>query len=62
MVLAMLVMLYFAGKIADFVDRHPTIKVLRLSFPDSDWRDARRGRTGPTHRQRVHLRGDVASR
>jgi predicted tellurium resistance membrane protein TerC len=32
MVIAMLVMLYFAGPIADFVDRHPTIKVLALSF------------------------------
>jgi predicted tellurium resistance membrane protein TerC len=32
MVLAMLVMLYFAGPISDFVDRHPTIKVLALSF------------------------------
>ncbi len=32
MVLAMLVMLYFAGPIAHFVDRHPTIKVLALSF------------------------------
>ncbi len=32
MVLAMLVMLYFAGPIAEFVDRHPTIKVLALSF------------------------------
>jgi predicted tellurium resistance membrane protein TerC len=32
MVLAMLVMLYFAGSIAHFVDRHPTIKVLALSF------------------------------
>jgi predicted tellurium resistance membrane protein TerC len=32
MVLAMLVMLYFAGPIADFVDRHPTLKVLALSF------------------------------
>jgi predicted tellurium resistance membrane protein TerC len=32
MVLAMLVMLYFAGRIAEFVDRHPTIRVLALSF------------------------------
>ncbi len=32
MVLAMLVMLYFAGPIADFVDKHPTIKVLALAF------------------------------
>jgi predicted tellurium resistance membrane protein TerC len=32
MVLSMLVMLYFAGRIAEFVDRHPTIKVLALSF------------------------------
>jgi predicted tellurium resistance membrane protein TerC len=32
MVIAMLVMLYFAGPIADFVDKHPTIKVLALSF------------------------------
>ena len=32
MVLAMLVMLYFAGPIADFVDRHPTVKVLALAF------------------------------
>ncbi len=31
-VLAMLVMLYFAGPIANFVDRHPTIKVLALAF------------------------------
>lgn len=32
MVLAMLVMLYFAKGISDFVDRHPTVKVLALSF------------------------------
>ncbi|HSQ58272.1 MAG TPA: TerC family protein [Gemmata sp.] len=32
MVIAMLVMLYFAGPIATFVDRHPTIKVLALAF------------------------------
>ena len=32
MVLAMLVMLYFAGPIAHFVEKHPTIKVLALSF------------------------------
>jgi predicted tellurium resistance membrane protein TerC len=32
MVIAMLVMLYFAGSIADFVDRHPTVKVLALAF------------------------------
>lgn len=31
-ILAMLVMLYFAGPIANFVDRHPTIKVLALAF------------------------------
>jgi predicted tellurium resistance membrane protein TerC len=31
-VIAMGVMLFFAGPIADFVDRHPTIKVLALSF------------------------------
>ncbi len=32
MVIAMLVMLYFAGPIAHFVEKHPTIKVLALSF------------------------------
>ncbi|HEX4610585.1 MAG TPA: TerC family protein [Urbifossiella sp.] len=32
MVLAMLVMLAFAGPIGDFVDRHPTVKVLALAF------------------------------
>jgi predicted tellurium resistance membrane protein TerC len=32
MVIAMLVMLWFAGPIARFVDRHPTIKVLALAF------------------------------
>ncbi len=32
MVLAMMVMLYFATPIAHFVDRHPTVKVLALSF------------------------------
>lgn len=32
MVIAMLVMLYFARPIGDFVDRHPTVKILALSF------------------------------
>jgi predicted tellurium resistance membrane protein TerC len=32
MVLAMLVMLIFAGTISDFVTRHPTLKILALSF------------------------------
>lgn len=32
MVIAMLVMLYFAGPISNFVDRHPTVKVLALAF------------------------------
>jgi predicted tellurium resistance membrane protein TerC len=31
-VLAMLVMLLFAGAIGDFVNRHPTLKMLALSF------------------------------
>jgi predicted tellurium resistance membrane protein TerC len=32
MVIAVGVMLVFAGKIGDFVDRHPTVKILALSF------------------------------
>ena len=32
MVIAVGVMLVFAGKIGDFVDRHPTVKMLALSF------------------------------
>jgi predicted tellurium resistance membrane protein TerC len=32
MVLAVIVMLIFAGKIGDFVNRHPTMKILALSF------------------------------
>lgn len=32
MVIAMLVMVYFAGPIGDFVEHHPTVKVLALSF------------------------------
>lgn len=32
MVLAMLVMLWFSGPLSNFVDRHPTVKVLALSF------------------------------
>ena len=32
MILAMLVMLVFAGYISEFVTRHPTLKVLALSF------------------------------
>jgi predicted tellurium resistance membrane protein TerC len=32
MVIAMLVMMAFAGKISGFVSRHPTIKVLALAF------------------------------
>jgi predicted tellurium resistance membrane protein TerC len=32
MVIAMLVMMVFAGKISNFVSRHPTIKVLALAF------------------------------
>jgi len=31
-ILAMIVMLVFVNKISDFVDRHPTIKMLALSF------------------------------
>jgi len=32
MVLAMLVMLVSAGTVSDFVERHPSIKILALSF------------------------------
>jgi len=32
MVIAMLVMLYFAGPIGRFVEKHPTVKILALSF------------------------------
>jgi len=32
MVLAMLVMLVSAGTVSDFVDRHPSIKILALAF------------------------------
>jgi predicted tellurium resistance membrane protein TerC len=32
MVLSVAVMLAFAGKIGDFVERHPTVKILALSF------------------------------
>ena len=31
-IISMLVMLAFAGKVADFINRHPTIKMLALSF------------------------------
>jgi predicted tellurium resistance membrane protein TerC len=31
-VLSVVVMLFFAGAVSTFVDRHPTIKVLALSF------------------------------
>ncbi len=31
-VLAIIVMLIFAGRVSDFVERHPTLKVLALSF------------------------------
>lgn len=31
-VIAVIVMLLYSGKLADFVDRHPTIKMLALSF------------------------------
>ena len=32
MILSVAVMLVFAGKIGDFVDRHPTLKILALAF------------------------------
>lgn len=32
MVISMIVMLFSAGKISDFVEKHPTIKILALSF------------------------------
>jgi len=38
-VVALGVMLMFAGAISDFVNRHPTLKVLALRFPDPDRRD-----------------------
>ena len=31
-VVAMIVMLIFAGKVSDFIERHPTLKMLALSF------------------------------
>ncbi len=31
-VIAVLIMMVFAGKVSDFVDRHPTVKILALSF------------------------------
>jgi predicted tellurium resistance membrane protein TerC len=31
-VLSVMVMMLFAGKVSDFVDHHPTVKVLALSF------------------------------
>ncbi|MFI5391111.1 MAG: TerC family protein, partial [Bacteriovoracales bacterium] len=32
MVISMVVMLYFAKKIGNFVDKHPTVKILALAF------------------------------
>jgi predicted tellurium resistance membrane protein TerC len=31
-VVAMIVMLVFAGKVSDFIEKHPTLKILALSF------------------------------
>lgn len=31
-ILSMIVMLLFAGKVSDFIDKHPTLKILALSF------------------------------
>jgi predicted tellurium resistance membrane protein TerC len=54
-VIAVLVMMLFAGSVSTFVERHPTIKMLALSFLLHDRRDAGGGRAGSSHRARLCL-------
>jgi predicted tellurium resistance membrane protein TerC len=43
-VIALVVMLFAAGPISAFVDKHPTIKMLALAFPRADRHEPRGGR------------------
>ena len=62
MVIAMLVMLVFAGPIGRFVDGRPTVKVLALSFLILIGVAARRRGAGAAPRQGVHLLRDGVRR
>ena len=48
-------MLFFAGAVSAFVDRHPTIKMLALSLPAADRRRRWSPRAGAPHPQGLHL-------
>ena len=54
-VIAVLVMMLAAGPISDFVEDHPTIKILALTLPAVDRHVAGRRGPGPAHPQGLYL-------
>ena len=57
-VIAMLVMLLAADPVGDFVNAHPTVKMLALSVPAAGRRGADRGRDALPHPARLPLLRD----
>ena len=57
-VIAVIVMMIAAGPISDFVEDHPTIKILALVLPAPDRHVADRGRPRTTHSETLYLLRD----
>jgi predicted tellurium resistance membrane protein TerC len=55
-VIAVFIILAASGPLSDFVNRHPTVKMLALSFFAADRHDLGRRRCGPSCAEGVHLR------
>ena len=53
--IAVIFMMFFSGYISRFVDQHPTIKMLALSFLVVDWCDVSGGSVWSAHIERLHL-------
>ena len=54
-VLAVIVMMVFAGPVSGFVERHPTIKMLSAELSSSYRHESRRRRSRLSHSEGLHL-------
>jgi hypothetical protein len=54
-IVSIIVMMFFSGAISTFIKNHPSMEVLALGFPDSDWLYVVVGRLAPGNPERIHL-------
>ncbi len=54
-IIAVIFMMFFSGSISDFVENHPTIKILALSFLLLNWILTYCRRIPSAHSERIHL-------